>query len=165
MARARPEDFGLTESRIAQIRARDQKQARLFVELLLIGGVLVWVVLTVLVYANAAKRSPLLSLVMAPLLAALGAMIAGLPIALLSAVFSWLLHPRHPQAAALERYEAANAGIRVCDVCWWARGDQTPKERVTYCGHCGAFLCPDCRQRYDLRAIAALKRRAAGDTR
>lgn len=160
MPRIRPEDFGLSESAIAEVRARDQKQAQLFVDLLLRGCAVVWLVLTVLVYANSARRSPLLGLVVAPVLAALGAVIAGLPIAILSALFSWFLHPRHPLSRALERYEAATAGIRVCDVCRLARGDETPKEGVTYCGRCGAYLCPDCRQRYDLRAIAALRRRA-----
>jgi hypothetical protein len=69
--RVRPEDFGLSESAIAEVRARDQKQAHFFVDLLLRGCAIVWLVLTVLVYANSARRSPLLGLVMAPLLAAL----------------------------------------------------------------------------------------------
>ena len=80
---------------------------------------------------------------MAPLLGGLGAVIGGLPIAILGAVVSWLAYPRHPQAGALERYEAATAGIRVCDVCRLARGDGTPKEGVAYCGRCGAWICPD----------------------
>jgi hypothetical protein len=157
-----PSDFGLTESLIEEIRARDQKQARLFVDLLLSGCGVLWLALTVLVYANSARKAPLLGLLMAPLLGGLGAVIGGLPIAILSAVVSWLVHPRHPKTAALERYEAATAGIRVCDVCRLACGDSTPKEGVVYCGRCGAWICPECRRRYDLRAIAALKRGRAG---
>jgi hypothetical protein len=157
---ASPGDFGLTPAVIEEIRDRDRRQARLFVDLILRGCGVVWVVLTVLVYASSARRSPLLGLLLAPLLGGLGAVIAGLPLALLSGIVSWLVYPRHPSASALERYEAATAGIRVCDVCRLARGDDTLKERVSYCARCGAWLCPECRRRYDLRAIAALKRRA-----
>jgi hypothetical protein len=151
-------DFGLTEDAIEEIRARDQKQARLFVDLLLSGCGALWLALTVLIYTTSARRSPVLGLLMAPLLGGVGAVIGGLPIAVFSAAVSWLVHPRHPKAAALERYEAATAGIRVCDVCRLARGDSTLKEGVTYCGRCGAWLCPACRRRYDRRAIAALRR-------
>ena len=158
MARARPEDFGLSEGLIEKIRARDEKQAQLFVYLLVRGVAVVFLLLAVLIYVRSLERAPLTGLVMAPLLGALGAAIAALPIAILSALFSWFLDPRHPLSGPLERYESATAGIRVCDVCRLARGDETPKENVSYCGRCGAYLCPDCRQRYDLRAIAALKR-------
>ena len=158
MAGVRPEQFGLDESLIEEIRARDRKQAQLFVDLLVRGVAAVFLLLAVVVYVRSFDRAPLLGLVIAPLLGALGAVIAGLPVAILSALFSWFLYPRHPMSRTLERYQAATAGIRVCDVCRLARGDTTPKEGVTYCGRCGAHLCPDCRQRYDLRAIAALKR-------
>jgi len=157
-----PGDFGLTEKTIEEIRLRDEKQAHLFVHLLLRGCGIIWLVLSVLIYANSARRAPLLGLVMAPLLGGLGAAIGGFPVAVLSAVVSWIVYPRHPKAPALERYEAATVGIRVCDVCRLARGDDTLKEGVTYCGRCGAWICPDCRGRYDLRAIAALKRSRAG---
>jgi hypothetical protein len=152
------EDFGLNESLIEEIRARDRKQAQLFVDLMLRGVAVVFVTLVIWIYARSFRTAPLAGLVIAPLLGVLGAVIAGLPIAILSALFSWFLYPRHPMSRTLERYQAASAGIRVCDVCRLARGDATPKEGVTYCGRCGAHLCPDCRQRYDLRAIAALKR-------
>ena len=154
----RPDDFGLTERTIEEIRARDEGQARLFARFLMGGCGALWLVLTALIYGNSARRAPLLGLVMAPLLGGLGAVIGGLPIAVFSAIVSWLAYPKHPQASALERYEAATAGIRVCDVCRLALGDSTPKEGVIYCGRCGAWICPDCRRRYDLRAIAALKR-------
>jgi hypothetical protein len=163
MARARPEDFGLSEGLIEEIRVRDEQQAQLFVYLLLRGVAVVFVLLAVVIYVRSLGRAPVGGLVIAPLLAALGAAIAGLPIAILSALFSWFLYPRHPMSRVLERYEAASAGIRVCDVCRLACGDETPKDGVSYCGRCGAYLCPDCRQRYDLRAIAALKRRLPGD--
>jgi hypothetical protein len=158
-----PAEFGLDERTIQEIRARDQNQARLFVDLVWRGCATLWVVLSVLAYVYSARRGPLLNLVLAPLVGLMGAVIGGLPIAILSAIASWLRYHAHPLAAALERYEAASAGIRTCDVCRLARGDETPKERVTYCGRCGAWICPDCRGRYDLRAIAALKRqRQAG---
>jgi hypothetical protein len=160
VSRVSPADFGLTGQAIEEIRLRDEKQAGMFVDLLLRGCGLVWLVLTVLIYANSVQRSPLLGLLLAPLLGGLGAVVSGLPIAVLSAVVSWVVYPRHPKAKALERYEAATAGIRICDVCRLARGDDTLKQDVSYCGRCGAWICPDCRGRYDLRAIAALKRRA-----
>jgi hypothetical protein len=165
MAGPRPEDFGLSERLIDEIRARERKQGELFVYLLVRGVALAFVVLAFWIYTRSFGRAPLAGLLVAPLLGALGAAIAGLPIAVLSALFSWFLHPRHPLAQALERYEAATAGIRVCDVCRLARGDETPREGVAYCGRCGAYLCPDCRQRYDLRAIAALKRAAQRPSR
>ncbi len=162
MSRPLPEDFGLTERLIEEIRQRDERQARLFVQLLLWGCGGLWVVLTGLVYVHAAPRTPLVGLVMAPLLGALGAVIGGLPLAVLAGALSWIRHPPHPKARALERYEAATAGIRTCDVCVLARQDDTPKEGVSFCGRCGAWICPECRRRYDLRAIAALKRGYGG---
>lgn len=161
MVRILPGDFGLTETAIEEIRARDERQALLFARFLLAGCGALWLLLTVLIYTYSARREPLLGLVMAPLLGGLGAVIGGLPIAILGAIVSWLAYPDHPLAGALERYEAATAGIRACDVCRLARGDSTPKEGVVYCGRCGAWICPACRRRYDLRAIAALKRGGA----
>ena len=162
MVRVLPSDFGLTERAIEEIRARDERQARLFGRFLLAGCGALWLLLTVLIYTYSARREPLLGLVMAPLLGGLGAAIGSLPMAILGAVVSWLAYPSHPLAGALERYEAATAGIRVCDVCRLASGDSTPKEGVIYCGRCGAWICPACRRRYDLRAIAALRRGRAG---
>jgi len=159
-----PGEYGLTESTIQEIRARDERQAALFVRFVLGGFGALWLTFTVLIYSYSARRAPLLGLVMAPLLAGLGAVIAGLPIAMLSGLFSWLVYPPHPMSAALARYEAATAGIRPCDVCRLTLGDSTPKEGVSYCGRCGAWICPDCRRRYDLRAIAALKRARAQGT-
>ncbi|HXK12867.1 MAG TPA: hypothetical protein VMT70_24750 [Vicinamibacteria bacterium] len=153
-----PADFGLTEAAIQEIRDCDRRQAELFVRLMIGGCGVLWLALAVLVYAHSARRAPLLGLVMAPLLGGAGAVIGSLPIAVLSAAASWLAYPRHPQSRALEKYEAATAHIRVCEVCRWARGDATPKEGVVYCARCGAWICPDCRGRYDLRAIAALRR-------
>jgi hypothetical protein len=162
MAPIRPGDFGLTEAAIEEIRARDERQSLLFARFLLAGCGGLWLLLTALIYIYSATRAPLLGLVMAPLLGGLGAVIGGLPIAILGAVVSWLAYPTHPQAGALQRYEAATAGIRACDVCRLACGDSTPKEGVIYCGRCGAWICPACQRRYDLRAIAALKRGRSG---
>ena len=163
MARPLPADFGLSEAAIEEIRTRDRKQAHLFVRLLLWAGGALWLVLSGLVYARSMRTAPLPGLLLAPLLGGLGAVIGALPLAILSAALSWLSYPRHPKAGALERYEAASVGIRGCDVCRLARGDDTLKEGVTYCGRCGAWICPDCRARYDLRAIAALKRARGED--
>lgn len=156
-------DFGLTERMIDEIRARDERQARLFARILTYGFAALWLVLTALVYGHAMRRAPLLGLLMAPLLGAIGAVIGAPPIAILGGLVSWLTYPRHPMAAALERYEAATAGYRECDVCRLAQGDPTPKEGVTYCGRCAAWICPACRQRYDRRVIAALKRSRGPD--
>jgi hypothetical protein len=158
-----PGDFGLTESVIDEIRARERKQAQLFVNLLLWGCGLLWPILAFLIYVNSVRQTSLVRLLAAALLGLLGAVIGGFPIAIVSAVLSWLSFPRHPQAKALERYEAATVGIRVCEVCLLVRRDDTPKEGVAYCSRCGAWICPDCRGRYTLRAIAALvKGRGSG---
>jgi hypothetical protein len=93
------------------------------------------------------------------MLAGLGALVAGLPIAMVGRLLSWLAYPPHPMRVALERYEAA--ATRTCDACRLATGDSTPKSGVSYCGRCDAWICPECRRRYDRRAIAALKRGAA----
>jgi hypothetical protein len=163
MSGVRPIDFGLTESAIDEIRARDQGQARLFARVLTGGCGALWLVLTALIYGYAVRRAPLLGLAMAPVLGGIATVIGAPPIAILGALVSWLVYPRHPKARALERYEAAAAGFRPCDVCRLAQGDSTPREGVTYCGRCEAWICPACRRRYDLRAIAALKRgRAPG---
>jgi hypothetical protein len=161
MPRVNPGEFGLTEAAIEEIRARDQKQADLFIRVVAGSLAALWLAFTVLIYVHSARRAPLFGLVTAPVLAGLGAVIAGLPIALLGGLVSWIVYPPHPKSAALERYEAATAGIRICDVCVLALGDDTPKEGVAYCGRCRAWICPDCRRRYDLRAIAALKRARA----
>ena len=153
-----PAEYGLTESAIQEIRARDERQADLFARLVLGTVGALWLAFAVLIYVHSARRAPLLGLIMAPLLAGLGAVIAGLPIAMVGGLLSWLVYPPHPMAAALERYEAATAGIRTCDVCRLARGDSTPRRGVSYCGRCDAWMCPECRRRYDRRAIAALKR-------
>jgi hypothetical protein len=47
---------------------------------------------------------------------------------------------------------------RPCDVCLWAKGDSSPKPTVAYCGLCGAWICDDCRPKWTLRGVAALKR-------
>jgi hypothetical protein len=161
VSRALPSDFGLTDAAIEEIRARDRRQAGLFVRIVVGTLGTLWLTFTVLIYVYSARRAPLLGLVMAPLLAGLGAVIAGLPIAMVGGLLSWFVHPPHPMTAALERYEAASAGVRTCDVCRLAQGDATPREGVSYCGRCGAWICPECRRRYDRRAIAALKRAGA----
>jgi hypothetical protein len=117
MPRVNPGEFGLTEAAIEEIRARDQKQADLFIRVVAGSLAALWLAFTVLIYVHSARRAPLFGLVTAPVLAGLGAVIAGLPIALLGGLVSWIVYPPHPKSAALERYEAATAGIRICDVC------------------------------------------------
>jgi hypothetical protein len=153
-----PADFGLTERTIDEIRARDRRQARVFEQILTYGLGALWLTLTALVYRHAMPRAPFLGLLMAPVLGAIGAVIGAPPIAVLGALVSWLACPRHPMARALEKYEAVAATIRSCDVCRLTRDDPSLKEGVTWCGRCAAWICPACRQRYDRRVIAALKR-------
>jgi hypothetical protein len=153
------ETFGLTPELVDEIRLRDRRQFELFVRITVGGAVLLWVVLGLLVYSNSFGQSPLLGLVVAPLLAGLGAVIGALPVALVGGAAILVFYPRHPKAPALEQYEAARAHTRPCDVCVLVRGDRRPREDVAYCGRCDAWLCPDCRARYDLRAIAALRAR------
>jgi hypothetical protein len=155
------ESFGLTPQLVEEIRLRDRRQFELFVRITLGGAVVVWVVLALLVYSHSFAQAPLLGLVVAPLLAGLGAVIGALPIALVCGAAILVLYPRHPKAAALDEYEAVHARTRSCDVCVLVRGDSRPRRDVAYCARCHAWLCPDCRRRYDLRAIAAL-RAAAG---
>ena len=61
--------------------------------------------------------------------------------------------------AAAETYDEARGHVRTCDVCVLALGDAGPKADVYFCPSCDAWICEACRRRYDLRAIAALKRR------
>ncbi len=164
MAEILPGAYGLTEATIREIRTRDRRQADLFVRIVVGTLATLWLTFTVLIYLHASRRAPLLGLVMAPLLGGLGAVIAGLPVAMVGGLLSWLAHPPHPMSAALERYEAATAGIRTCDVCLLAKGDSMPKSGVSFCGRCDAWICPECRRRYDRRAIAALKRGTAGSS-
>jgi hypothetical protein len=156
------ESYGLSPELVDRIRARDRRQFELFVRVTLGGAALLWIVLVLLVYSHAFAQAPLLGLLVAPILAGLGAVIGALPIAVIGGATILVFYPRHPKAAALERYEAAHARLRSCDVCVLVRGDHRPRQDVTYCARCDAWLCPDCRGRYDLRAIAALRARGGG---
>jgi hypothetical protein len=160
MGPPRLEDHGLSEAIVEEVRAHERRQFELFLRVTGGGVAAVWAVLTVLAYSRSFERTPLLGLVASPLLALLGAAIAALPLAIICGSGVLLLYPRHPRAKALEQYEAATAHVRSCDVCVLARGDDGLKEGVAYCARCDAWLCPACRGRYDLRAIAALRARA-----
>lgn len=162
MGAPRLEDHGLSHAIVEEVRAHERRQFELFVRVT--GGAIavVWVVLTVLVYSRSFETMPFLGLAASSLLALLGAAIGALPLAIICGAGVLLLYPRHPRAQALERYETATAHVRRCDVCVLARGDNDVKEGVAHCARCNAWLCPACRGRYDLRAIAALRARADG---
>ncbi len=160
MAASRLEEYGLSETIVDEIRAREQRQFELFVKMTGAGSGVVWLLLTVFLYSHSFRQAPLLGLAAAPLLALVGAVVGALPIAIGSALGVLLFYPRHPRAKALQQYEADTTPVRQCDVCILARGDLRLREGVTYCARCDAWICPECRARYDLRAIAALRARA-----
>jgi hypothetical protein len=160
MGQPRLEEYGLSEEIVDEIRARERRQFELFLRLTGGGVGTLWLLFTVFVYTHSYRQAPLLGLVAAPVLALAGALIGALPVAIICGLGLLLLCPRHPKAAALERYENEVHPPRECDVCVLARGDHALREGVSYCARCGAWICPDCRMRYDLRAIAALRARA-----
>jgi hypothetical protein len=155
----RLEEYGLSEEIVDEIRAREQQQFELFLKLTGGGAAVLWVLFTVYVYSHSFRQAPLLGLAAAPVLALVGAVVGALPVAIGCGLGILLLYPRHPMARALERYEADTTPLHRCDVCVLARGDLRTKEGVVFCARCDAWLCPDCRVRYDLRAIAALRAR------
>jgi len=160
MGAPRLEDHGLSKAIVEEVRAHERRQFELFVRVTGGAVAVVWVILTILVYSRSFERTPILGLVASFLLALLGAVIAAFPLAIVCGAGVLLLCPRHPRAKAVEHYETATAQVRTCDVCVLARRDDGVKEDVSYCARCNAWLCPACRGRYDLRAIAALRARA-----
>lgn len=152
-------DYGLTEQLVEQIRDRERREFRLFVRLLIGGCSVLWAFLTAVTYVYWTRRSPLLGFLAASFFALIATFFGGLPVAAASALLSIIVFPRHPRASALERYERAASRLRACDVCVLARGDHGLKDDVSYCGTCAAWICGACRNRYDVRAIAALRRR------
>jgi hypothetical protein len=161
MGAPRLEEYGLSETIVDEIRAREQRQFELFVKITGACSGVLWLVFTVFVYSHSFRQAPLLGLAAAPVLALVGAVVGALPIAIGCGLGVLLLYPRHPKAGALQRYEAETTPMRQCDVCVLARGDRRVREGVSYCARCDAWLCSDCRVRYDLRAIAALRARAS----
>jgi len=151
------EGHGLPDAVVAEIERRDQRQFELFVRVTGGGALVLWIVLTVYVYAHAFHSAPLLGLVASPVLAVVGTVIGTLPIAVLCGAGVLLLYPAHPQARELEEYRLAHPTTGVCDVCVLVRDDHRPRPGVVYCSRCDAWLCDECRGRYDRRAIAALK--------
>jgi hypothetical protein len=160
MAASRPEEYGLSETIVDEIRAREQRQFELFVKMTGAGSGVAWLLFTVFLYSHSFRQAPLLGLAAAPLLALAGAVVSALPIAIACGLGVLLLYRRHPKARALERYEADTTPVRQCEVCVLARGDLRLREGVVFCARCDAWICPECRVRYDLRAIAALRARA-----
>jgi hypothetical protein len=163
MGAPRLEEYGLSETIVDEIRAREQRQFELFLKMTGACTGVLWLLFTVFVYSHSFRQAPLLGLAAAPLLALVGAVVGALPIAIASALGLLLLYPRHPKTKALQQYEADTTPVRQCDVCILARGDLRLREGVAYCARCDAWICPECRARYDLRAIAALRARASRD--
>ena len=108
------EEYGLSEAVVDEIRARDQRQLELFLKLTGGSAAVLWLFLTVSVYARSFGSAPVLGLLVAPLLALLGAVIGALPIALVCGVGVLVLCPRHPMAGTLERHQAAHSRTRPC---------------------------------------------------
>ena len=158
MTLARLAEFGLNEATLTEIRSAEERRARVFKRLLLVLCGLLWAALTAALYGRWGRGGPLLGLLGAALFAAMGAALGALPLGLLAAAASWLAAPPHPKAADLDRYEAARSQRRVCEVCALVRGNETPRHDVAFCARCNAWLCESCRRRYDLRALAALRR-------
>lgn len=128
------------------------------------GSAIIWACWSAGLYLFWLRRGGLGAAALAAALGLLAAAFAALPLSLLAAIASWALAPPHSRARDLERYDAARSHVRPCDVCRLTLGDGRPKAGVSFCPKCEAWVCEGCRRRYDLRALAALKRRVGGPT-
>ena len=79
MAVPRLEEYGLSETIVDEIRAREQRQFELFVKLTGACAGVLWVVFTVFVYSHSFRQSPLIGLAAAPVLGLVGAVVGALP--------------------------------------------------------------------------------------
>lgn len=153
--------YGLSQELVDEIRAFEARRSRVFRLLMLASCLGIALALAAGFLSGFAGRfsspGPLAGL----LFAAGGTALLALPVALVNTAIAWLAAPRHPKAADLDRYLAARADSNVCDVCVLVKGDYGPKPGVAFCGPCAAWICDDCRGRYDLRALAAARRLGA----
>lgn len=158
-------EFGLDEAVAEEVRRRDRARRRAFSLILAWGFVTIWACWSVALYLLWLGRGGLGRIALAALLGLVAAGLAALPLSILTALATAVLRPRHARAADLDRYEKQVGNVRPCDVCVLAMGDRSEKPRVTFCPRCDAWVCESCRERYDLRAIAALKRRVIASRR
>jgi hypothetical protein len=155
-------DFGLDEALAESIRGQDARRRRAFTAIMAWGSLVIWVCWSAALYFLWLKTGPLARLALALLLGLIPAGLAAVPLSVVATIASSLFWPRHAKAADLDRYDEARGHVRSCDVCILALGDAGPKADVYFCPSCDAWICEACRRRYDLRAIAALKRRVLG---
>jgi len=158
-------DFGLDEALAESIRAQDGRRRRGFTRIMAWGTLVIWLCWSAGLYFLWLSRGSSARLALALLFGLVPAGFAVLPLSVVASIASSLFWPRHPKGAALDRYDEARGHVRPCDVCTMALGDASPKADVYFCPTCDAWICGACRRRYDLRAIAALKRRVLGSAR
>jgi hypothetical protein len=152
-------DFGLDEAAGEAVRRQEGRRRRAFTWIMAWGSATIWVAWSAGLYFLWLRTGALSRLALALLFGLVAAALAAVPLSVVAAIACSLFWPRHPQADQLDRYEKARGNVRPCDVCIMTVGDASPKADVHYCPRCGAWICAECRPRYDLRAIAALKRR------
>jgi hypothetical protein len=152
-------EFGLDDAIATEIRRREAGRRRWFTLVMTWGFVTIWACWSVALHLFWLGTGSLGRIALAALLGFLAALGAALPLSIVTALVTAVFWPRHPRAADLDRYEKAVGNVRPCDVCVLAMGDHSEKPRVSFCPRCDAWVCEECRGRYDLRAIAALKRR------
>jgi hypothetical protein len=161
----RLDDFGLDEALVAAIREQELRRRRAFTQILAWGSLAIWICWSALLHLLWLKTGGLARLALALALGLIPALFAALPLSVVAAIACSVFWPRHRQAVQLDRYEEACGHVRPCDVCILALQDASPKADVHYCPPCEAWICESCRRRYDLRAIAALKRRVLAPPR
>lgn len=152
-------EFGLDEAVAEEVRRRDRARRRAFTLVMAWGFLAIWACWSAALYLFWLRTGGLGRIALAALLGLVAAGFAALPLSIVAALATAVLRPRHARAADLDRYEKEVGNVRQCDVCVLAMGDRSEKPRVAFCPRCDAWVCEGCRERYDLRAIAALKRR------
>jgi hypothetical protein len=152
-------EFGLDEAIAEEIRHREAGRRRWFTLVMTWGFVTIWACWSMAAYLFWLTAGSLGRFALAALLGLLAALGAALPLSIVGALVTAVFRPRHARAADLDRYLKTVGNVRPCDVCVLAMGDHSEKPRVSFCPRCDAWVCEACHTRYDLRAIAALKRR------
>jgi len=152
-------DFELDEALVDAIREQEARRRRAFTQITVWGSLTIWICWSTLLYLLWLKTDSPARLALSLALGLIPAVFALVPLSVLATFACSLFWPRHRQAAQLDRYDEARGHVRPCDVCIMALQDRSPKADVHFCPRCDAWICEACRHRYDLRAIAALKRR------